>query len=256
MENHEEPAILKMIGQYLELVLVFLRKLHPIGLTTDQISNLIKDKNHPFWLAFNEAIKLLAQQPIVATTTEVGVDDTKRQVDFWVLFYKQHFEIDLDPTDIKIPGRREGFNWLVIVAKGVTLNKVWAVCNKHFKCWNYKQTNALESLMQESERGEAQTTSAFWFRDRIEADKETKNLSANQQTEPSITLIARCLLELKYFSETGKHLDIDNVTLCAGSRDADGDVPLAHWYRDDSFGVSWRRVDHRHDELRSRVAVG
>ncbi len=257
MENHEEPAILKMIGQYLELVLVFLRKLHPIGLTTDQISSLIKDKNHPFWLAFNEAIKLLAPQPIMATSLEIGADATYRQVDFWVSFYKQHFDIDLNPADIKIPERREGFNWLVIVAKGVTLNQVWTVCKKHFKCWNYQQTDDLESLMRKSERGEAKTTQAFWFRDRPEADEETKNLSANQQTEPSITLIARCLLELKYFTETnGKHLDIDNVTLCAGSRCADGGVPSALWYGDDSFDVDWFSVDYRFDELRSRVAVG
>lgn len=257
MENHEEPAILKMIGQYLELVLVFLRKLHPIGLTTDQISSLIKDKNHPFWIAFNEAVKLLAPQPIVSTSLEIGADATYRQIDFWVSFYKQHFNIDLVAADIKIPNRRDGFNWLVIVAKGVTLNQVWAVCKKHFKCWNYKQTDDLESLMQESERGPAKATSVFWFRDRPEADKETKNLSANQQTESSITLIARCLLELKYFTETnGKHLDIDNVTLCAGSRYAGGGVPHADCYGGDSFSVCWFSVDDRGGRLRSRVAVG
>jgi hypothetical protein len=32
-------------------------------------------------------------------------------------------------------------------------------------------------------------------------------------------LLERLLYELKYFAETGKHLDIDNLTLCSGSRD-------------------------------------
>ncbi len=37
-KTHEESAVLKMIGQYLELVLVFLRKIHPFGLTTAHIT--------------------------------------------------------------------------------------------------------------------------------------------------------------------------------------------------------------------------
>jgi len=32
-----------------------------------------------------------------------------------------------------------------------------------------------------------------------------------------------------YFRETGKHLDIQNVTLCAGSRSAAGNVPCVDW---------------------------
>lgn len=247
--------IAESLGQHFTLAMEFMKKIIPLGLTVGQVKNLIEQKDHPFWLAFNEAVKLLAPQPI-EVKSEVTADASKRQVDFWVSFYKTHFRIDLDPADINIPNRRDGFNWLVIVAKGVSLNHVWAVCKKHFKCWNYANTGDLESLVWESERGKAETTSVFWFRDCVEADEETRNLSAKQQTEPSITLIVRCLLELKYFSETGKHLDIKNITLCAGSRYADGDVPGADWYRVDGFRVRWCYVDNRDHKLRSRVAVG
>jgi membrane-bound inhibitor of C-type lysozyme len=229
-----------------------LHKLLPFNLTVAQVQELIKNKNHPFWAAFDQATKLLDPQPIVSATGSTV--DTQKQIDFWISFYKKHFKIDLDPSEIKIAERRSGFNWLVIVAKGVSLNQVWEVCLKHFKCWKYDGSD-LESLIQESERGQAKTSTAFWFRDRVEADEETKNLSANQQTEASITLIARCLLELKYFSETGKHLDLKNVTLCSGSRYADGCFPYALWGVGE-FSVYWDLVDDRSPGLRSRVAVG
>lgn len=255
MSKLDEVA--ESLGQYFNLMMVFVQKIIPLKLTVGQVKDLIEQKDHPFWLAFNEAVKLLAPRPIVATSLEIGADATYRQVDFWVSFYKTHFEIDLDPADIKIPKRREGFNWLVIIAEDVTLNQVWAVCKKHFMCWNYKQTNDLESLMRKSERGQTQVTQAFWFRDRPEADKETRNLSADEQTEPSITLIARCLLELKYFTETNeKHLDVESVTLCAGSRYADGSVPRVSWGGGASLYVASHNSDHHYDKLRSRVAVG
>ena len=245
-------------GQLIALIWVFLHKLLPLKMTIEQIQDLIQEKDHPFWIAFDEAVKLLAPQPIVsaATTDTEDTGDVKKQVDFWVKFYQEHFGIALDSSEIKIPLRKVGFNWLVIIALGVSLNQVWEVCQKHFKCWKYTDLD-LESVVQKSERGSAKTTSAFWFRDRVEADEEMKNLSANQLTEPSITLIARCLLELKYFSETTrKHLDVKNVTLCAGSRYADGDVPYAYWRGYDSFRISYYDVVDHGPRLRSRAAVG
>lgn len=254
-KTHEESAVLKMIGQYLELVFVFLRKLHPLGLTTAQITALVKDKNHPFWLAFNEATRLLVAPQVVGYTVN---DDTNRQVNFWKVFYKTHFGIDLDMAGVKIPARKAGFGWLVIVAQGISLNQVWEVCRKQFDCWKYTDSD-LESVMQESERGEAEAMTVRWFRDRVEADEEVKNLSARElakQNITGITLIERLLLELKYFSETKKHLDVRNWTLCSGSRYAGGSVPSVFWRSGERrLGVYWDDVDARGGGLRSRVAV-
>ncbi len=254
-KTHEESAVLKMIGQYLELVLVFLRKLHPLGLTSAQITALVKDKNHPFWVAFNEATKLLATPEVASISFD---DDTNRQVNFWKAFYKTHFGIDLDMAGVKIPARKAGFGWLVIVAQGISLNQVWEVCRKQFDCWKYTDSD-LESVMQESERGEAEAMTVRWFRDRVEADEEMKNLSARElakQNITGITLIERLLLELKYFSETKKHLNIKNWTLCSGSRCADGFVPDVFWHSGDrKLFVYWSHVDDRGGGLRSRVAV-
>src|SRR3989344_6716905 len=70
------------------------------------------------------------------------------------------------------------------------------------------------------------------FKKTIEADPELANKSANDLAEekiPGITLLERLLLELGYFLATGEHLDIENVTLCTGSRCSGGLVPSVHW---------------------------
>lgn len=105
----------------------------------------------------------------------------------------------------------------------------------------------------------SKTAYAKRFRDRVEADEElNKNLSANQcvaQGIQGITLLERLLLELWYFFQTsGGHLDLQNVTLCAGSRDDGGYVPYVHWsgYK---LEVDYYDPDYWSGGLRARAAV-
>ncbi len=243
-------------GQIIALIWVFLGKIKALNLSIAQIQELMKNKDHPFWKAFDEATKLLVPQPLAVVQSD-GPDNTESQIDFWVFFYQTHFKIKLNRADLKIPDRREGFNWLVIVAKGVGLNDVWALCKRYFPDWDHKgNPDDIEILIQKSERGVAKVTSVFRFRDRPQADRETRNISAGNQIEPSITLIARCLLGLKYFFETGKHLDVHTATLCAGSLCYDGTVPCVCSHPTHGFTVYRQHPTYSSYELRSRVAVG
>jgi len=90
-----------------------------------------------------------------------------------------------------------------------------------------------------------------------EADEDLKNKSANdlkREGIAGITLRERLLYELEYFKKTGQHLDIDNITLCAGSRGSDGGVPRVGW-RSGWVGVSWCGPEGSRAGLRSRRAV-
>lgn len=69
----------------------------------------------------------------------------------------------------------------------------------------------------------------------------------------SCTLRERILMELAYFEETGKHLDVDNITLCAGSRNRYGGMPTVYWC--DWFNVGWYYPSYRDSYLRSRSVV-
>ena len=90
----------------------------------------------------------------------------------------------------------------------------------------------------------------------VEADEKNKNLSANQlrlQNHQSITLPERLWLGAGFFVTTGQHLDVKNITLCAGSRDSDGDVPDVYWDPDGrEVYVLWYSPGDHDDGLRSR----
>lgn len=169
----------------------------------------------------------------------------------WQNFYKNVFGIEVN---LQTPQKQKGFDRLIVVAKGMTPQLLYNKCEELFPCWKWTGNN-LDKIV-ESER-KADKDYAIWVRDRIEADEELKNLSANNLKEKNIscvTLEERLLYELKYFIETGGHLDIENVTLCTGSRYSDGSVPYVHW-NDGLLRVGWDHPGSRDGVLRSRRAV-
>ena len=178
------------------------------------------------------------------------------KIEEWREFYKDVFGWDKDFSNLQIPPEREGFGWLIIVAEGLTLNRVFDKCTKRMKAWRWADN--LDRAVPKNDR-EAKTDYAIWVRDRVEADEELKNLSANQLTEKGIlgiTLLERLILELFYFWNTrGKHLDRKNVTLCAGSRRSGGHVPGVHWRSNDRLRVAWGHPVDSAGGLRARAVV-
>jgi hypothetical protein len=136
------------------------------------------------------------------------------------------------------------------IPKGYTIEKALEECRKLFPV----SAHAMDDIV--SDRDSKEAYSVF-VKDTVEADEELKNLSADDLKEKGvkgITLLERLKLELDYFKETGKHLDIKNMTLCSGSRDAVGRVPSVRWdpdYR--RVRVHWDHPDYRLSALRSRA---
>jgi len=173
----------------------------------------------------------------------------------WQTFYRDVFGLELDFSGLRIPERQEGFDRIVVVARGMTPQKLYDKCAELFPCW--KWTNGDLDKVVISDRAAKNGAYAVWFRDRVEADEEFKSHSADQLKQmniPGITFEERLLFELKFFKETGNHLDISNITLCAGSRYGDGRVPCVRW-GGDLLGVDWFYSDGTSDNLRSRQAV-
>jgi len=102
------------------------------------------------------------------------------------------------------------------------------------------------------------TAYAKRFRNRVEADEENKNLSADaiaKQKTKDITLLERLMLELWYHWKTGGgHLDLVNVTLCAGSRRSDGKVPGVCW-NNSGLDVGYCAPDLANDRIRFRSVI-
>ncbi|HAT73618.1 MAG: hypothetical protein US30_C0009G0042 [Candidatus Moranbacteria bacterium GW2011_GWF2_36_839] len=186
------------------------------------------------------------------------IQDLPDYLVWWQNFYKEE-GIEIDFASFHIPEKPEGDWWLIVVASGMTYNKVIRAMRKKFKVWVY--TDDLDGVIDFSkeQRRAIDKPYAVWVRANIEADQELKNKSANYLgTMPAITLLERLLLEIFYFSfiSSGNYLDIDNYTLCTGSRYLDGLVPYVFFYRSDGkVHVDWSHPSYADDRLRSRQVV-
>lgn len=178
-----------------------------------------------------------------------------RQLATWREIYRDYFGVQLGL--VMIPVHCKGFDRLIVPAHGTTIQQGHDVCKKLFPCWNVGYN--LDEAVPTNDRKPINGAYAVWVRDRIEADEELKNLSANDLASQGIsteTVLERELHEIVYFLETGKHLDIKNVTLIVGSRSNDGRVPSAGW-DDGKFGVRayWRHPSRARGHLRGRQVV-
>lgn len=203
---------------------------------------------------FNTAIA----EVIVAKTRELsGLSPYLALVADWEKFYRD-LGVAVDLSNLAVPKKQEGFDRLIVVAKGMTSQGAYNLCEKLFRCWKYTDESLDEVIIHE-DRAAKNKSYAVWVRDRVEADEELAGKSFNDLANlkiPGITLTEREILEAKYFKETGKHLDISNWTLCSGSRNSDGGVPYAYW---DGIGrefcVYWAFPAFACGLLRSRQVV-
>ncbi|MBI2033904.1 MAG: hypothetical protein HYT13_02285 [Candidatus Liptonbacteria bacterium] len=170
----------------------------------------------------------------------------------WQFFYEKHFNLDRDFSTLRIPEHEEGFDRLIVVAEGMTPEKIFSRIKSLMPAWKYSDN--LDDITSDRK---ADKDYCVWVRNRVEADEELKNKSANdlkRENIPSITLEERFIYEIKFFDETGKHLDVDNSTLCTGSRHSGGSVPGVYW-SGVQVGVFWSGPGGQSVDMRSRAVV-
>ncbi|HMP67524.1 MAG TPA: hypothetical protein PKA60_02135 [Candidatus Paceibacterota bacterium] len=159
---------------------------------------------------------------------------------FWNNFYQKYFTCFTNFSTLQIPTKPKDGKWrLLVILGGLTNNQVYDACTRQFTC--RRSVGDLNHVVLTNERDPMNGSYAIWVRDSVEADKVHQNKSADMIKEEGLkteTLTERMIHELVYFSETGKHLDVNKVTLCSGSRFSDGSVPGAGWY-DGDFQVCW-----------------
>jgi hypothetical protein len=156
-----------------------------------------------------------------------------------------------------IPAKQLGFDRLLVMAKDMTSQKLFGKCTELFNTWKYCDDLDVITSVPKTDKDYA-----IWVRDREEADEEMKNKSANDLDREGIkgnTLPERLVDELKFFKETGRHLDQKNATLCADSHDpANNSVPRVCWHPRggvDEFCVNWSYPDDGFEFRRSRAVI-
>lgn len=215
--------------------------------TFDQAEKLIKDPSPIYDLFSKECGK------------EFDGNKNSRQIkSTWQKIYKDWFGLKKDFSEIQTPQQYDPQkHFAIIVANGLMMKDIVIAMGKKFKVYLY--TENLDKDVNQNDRTAEGGDYIVLFERNIESDEEFKNFSANQlktMNHKGITLMERLLLEVLYFNETKKHLDINNITLCSGSRYDDGNVPNVNWNSDnDKLNVNWYNSGNSNDNLRSRVEV-
>ncbi len=197
-------------------------------LMTSVADLVLRGKRDPDQVA--EVFQLIKDNPDFAVQLLAKAEDWEMahrcvafQLQDWENFYREVFGISRDFFKLRVPPHKAGFDRLIVVAKGMNSDRIFKRMSElmpAFKPW--KKCDELDCLqLIISERQADFEDYAIWIRNRVEADKELKEKSADDLIEkgiPAITLEEHLLYEIKYWKETGKNLDERNFTLCSGSR--------------------------------------
>lgn len=221
-----------------------------VGSLPGKVLGLLADQMHKLQ---HGVITVRELELFVQRQNPFAITDIRQE---WQEFYRKHFRLAVDFSDVQIPDDPGGFDRVILIPKGLTLAAVIKAIKKCFPADVYidnPDRDVAENIRK------ADCDYAIRCRDRVEADEELQNLSANQLKERvinSLTLLERLVYELKYYSETNEHLDVINVTLCSGSRRSDGGVPGVLW--DPGLGrlsLLWYSPVSSLGGLRARQAV-
>lgn len=175
-------------------------------------------------------------------------------------FYKEVLGMEVSLSDIRILDAEGDFILPLIIHEelvshfeGQPIEGLFQIAKSLFPSWKYTD-EVLDALIPTHDRHPQNGSYAVLLRDCVEADEENANLSAHDLASKrmlSQTVLERIFHELFFHWRTGKHLDMQNITLCGGSRRRDGDVPNADW-NGARFYVYWCGPSYRDSYLRSR----
>ena len=160
---------------------------------------------------------------------------------WWQNFYKKYFELEFDFSEVEIPDYSLGFDQ-IIIPMGLTIEQVLEVIKKKLKVDCPKGLSDQDIVS--NDRNAKNGHYAFCLQRRSEIDKKNKDLFPKEQTKSQIfdcTLLEKLLMIICY-QETGRQLDVDIITICSGSRNANGYVPCVDWCYDDSDFVAFGTV--------------
>ena len=175
-------------------------------------------------------------------------------------FYYEMFGMKVSLTDIRVPDAEDDINIPLFIHSGLMklfggqlIEGLFQIAKSRFPSRKYVD-EVLDIVIPTHGCHPKDGSYAILVRNRVEADEENKNLSADDVAEKQMsteTILERIIHELFHHWKTGKHLDVSNWTLCSGSRYRDGRVPFAYW-SDSKFHVYWTSPARHSPHLRPR----
>lgn len=220
------------------------------GFITEFLATIFSDDQIDYHLGHKTELKKKLREVFSIT------DEFQAIREEWQNFYKEKFNWTVDFSSIIIPAMPTNGKWrLIFIPKGMTMNLAFRIASGLFTSWRY--ADDLDSAVTKNIRN-TENNYAIWVRDEVEPDQEFlgKNTrQADPDMKIGITLLERIIFEIKYFTETGNHLDVKGLTFCSGSRVAVGGVPVAYLDCGDGFCVYWSGLGFSGSKCGIRSAV-
>lgn len=214
------------------------------GFIIETLAKILNEKQLDYWIQNKTQLKKKLNEVFSI------IDEYLPEREDWQNFYKDQFGWEVDFSQIIIPIKPAFGNWrLIFIAKGMTMNFAFSQAP-----WRYDDD--LDYQVPKNIRN-TQNSYAIWVKDEVEPDAEFLGKSTKQADSDmklGITVLEGIILEMKYYLETDKHLNIKGITLCSGSRLSDGGVPGMFW---DSvkFNVNRYLLDNSGSGCGIRLAV-
>ncbi len=216
MPTHKTAKELaRQVGDLLGDVVTFITKLF-FSLNEQQLRWLGSHKRQLF-NALRSAILNLA-----------GDVRNKELLSDWERFYKEVWgEKAVDLSNLVFPPARDDFDCFVVMLEGMTFNRILIKTKERFRSWWFG-----EKFDNITSPRTADKTYIVRCRDRVEADEEHKNKSANDCKAQGLNIMTveeRMMLELFFHWKTDGHLDINTLTLTSSHNIHDGSVVGIGW---------------------------
>lgn len=167
----------------------------------------------------------------------------------WEEFYKAHFKLNFDFSQVFIPKKPYGKWQLLFIPKDMTLNFAYSILKLTFNCNNYlEKFGSFDNIFTKNVRNTC-SHYAIWFRDEPEPDQIFLGESnSDYKNKIGITLLERFILEIKYFTETGKHYNNSYYRHihCNGTMSFYNYIPNVSINCNGIFNISWKHFSEYH----------
>ena len=180
------------------------------------------------------------------TTERSKESEIKANLEFW-----RDLGIEIDEADVRekvesLP-EVEGFNWYFYMPKGITASQLISEMRKIFRFPVQMSTDTPDPSLDigdpdkfEMPRNASEKSYVVAARYQQEPDKESlgeENAKSSKDWESTketffMTALERIVAEMRWYKETGSHLDLIGVTLTPGCRAANGEVPSFTFHQD------------------------
>jgi len=173
----------------------------------------------------------------------------------WETFYAKVFKIEVDISKIPLPPEQVGFEQLVFLVPGLTLEKVCTAIEKRHSVVRAWVSNGSRPPQTYDERTLGNTPYAIRMRGNVNPDERFRQVSGEQIKRDgthTVTLLEYLLFGLKV--RKYHELDSDGGTLCSGSRFQNGTIPVVN-FGNDGVSIDSMQVGNPQNSVRAREVL-